>query len=438
MFIKFSVANFKSIRDEQELSMVAYKADDSSDRVISVGRGIGGLVKVTALYGANASGKSNFLQALNFFLGAIRDSQRRWEPTDSIPIQQFALRDDEATPTRMCLDFLLDGVRYQYGFSLSNQTFLGEWLYAFPNARKQVWFERSDPNSVQFGQQLSGPGTGAVNRTIESLMRPNSLLLSVAIQNNYEKLKPIYDHIVRGWVGLLGSASDLATSTALNSIRDQTLKTRLSRLLTAADLGIVDYDVQDEEIEESTKLVIQAMWSAMPETARPDFAEMPSKTSQLRFFHTSKSGKRVSFRSSDESSGTLAYFGLLGPVYTALDKGGFVFIDEIETSLHPNLAREIIGLFTNPKVNRKNAQLLFTTHQAALLTEETLMRDEIWMAEKSEEGASSFFPLTDFYLRRNEKISKGYTQGRFGGVPNVDHYEMESVFRFPDESEGIK
>jgi len=438
MFIKFSVSNFRSIYEEQELSMAAHKPGEDVDRVIQVDRNIGSLVRVAAIYGANASGKSNFLRALSFFQSAVRDSQRRWDPDDDIPIEQFALGDDQIVPTRMSLDFLINGVRHQYGFTLLDKEFLSEWLYVFPNNRKQIWFERTDKKTINFGLQLGGPGMGALNRTMESLVRPNSLLLSVAAQNNYEKLEPVYRYITRNWIGLVGSSRDLAFGTARHSVSNAELKAKISKLLLAADLGIIDYEIHEEDFDESTKLVIQAMFSAMPEKQRGSLNDVPMKTPHLQFAHATQSGKKIVLNSQEESSGTLAYFGLLGPVCAALEGGGFIFLDEIEISLHPHLVSVIINLFRSASTNPNNAQLLFTTHQSSLLDDSLLARDEIWFAEKNMDGKTSIFPLTDFHLKRYEKVEKGYTQGRFGGVPNLDREGINKIFRGLVHLESVK
>jgi uncharacterized protein len=428
MFVKFSVQNFRSIFGNQELSLVSSNPRERLDSAISVGQPIGSVLRVAAIYGANASGKTNILRALKFFQSAVRNSQRRWEPEEPIPVDRFAFGDESELPTRMSLDFLLNGVRYEYGFTLDGRIFLTEWLHAYTSGRKQVWLDRVEGRDIKFGPALQTAGNRELNNAIPKLVRPNSLVLSAAVQNNYEHLNPIYNAITKNLVGLLESRETLVDSTARISFTEPNLKTRIARLMRAADLGIVDYDFVEEEMEEQMQITLSAMFEALPAPKNGDKPKAPFKMPKVSFFHQASEGRRVKLDASDESAGTLAYFGLMGPVCEALENGQLIFIDEIESSLHPNLAALIVQLFNNPRTNQNNAQLIFTTHEVTLLTDCSLRRDQIWFTEKDRVGATTLFPLSDFHLRKDDKITKGYLQGRFGGVPNVDQLLAMETF----------
>jgi uncharacterized protein len=435
MFVKFSVQNFRSIFHEQEFSMVAQNQRADVENLIRVNHPAGALLRVSAIYGANASGKSNLLKALRFFQSAIRDSQRDWEPDQPIPIKQFAFSQLEALPTRFVLDFIVDEIRHEYGFSLNNEKFLSEWLYVYPSGRKQIWFERGEAGTpVKFGRELQSASLRSMNNSIKRLVRPNSLLLSTAVQNNYEKLTPIYNAIAKDWISVLASRESLLHRTARNANENSDLKKQITKLIAAADLGLIGYEVMEEEVDESMKKVMRAMLGAMSEIKDTEVPKEPFKIPKISFFHESESGEPVKMTSSDESSGTLAYFGLLGPICEALADGQFIFIDEIESSLHPNLAAILIALFADPTTNPKNAQLVFTTHEVTLLTEGALGRDQIWFTEKGRDGTTQLFPLSDFNIRKDERIGKGYLQGRFGGVPNIDSKRILSQFEQAQET----
>jgi len=388
--------------------------------VVSVGPPVGSLLRVGAIYGANASGKTNILRAMSFFRLAVRNSQQRWEHDEPIPIERFALGNREEMQTRMCLDFLVNGVRHEYGFTINDREFLTEWLHVYVLGRKQVWFERTDSTNIKFGPKLQTTANREMNVAISKMVRPNSLLLSAAVQNNYEELKPIQNAIVRGWIALLDTRENLVHKTARISFEQADLKRRITRLMRAADLGLIDYEFVEEEADEKTKTIINALISTMPDPKDPDLPTAPYKVPKVSFTHRSSETSGVKFEASQESAGTLAYFGLMGPICDALENGSFIFIDEIESSLHPNLAALIVQLFNNSRTNPKNAQLVFTTHEVTLLTECALRRDQIWFTEKDRNGVTTLFPLSDFHIRNDEKISKGYLQGRFGGIPNVD------------------
>jgi len=427
MFVKFTIQNFGSFSETQELSMVAANQRENPESLIQVKHPAGALVRVAGIYGANASGKSNLLKALHFFQLAVRSSQNQWEPEAPIPIKQFAFDDSNSQSTRLSLDFIVDDIRHEYGFTLDEHKFLSEWLHVYPLGRKQVWFERNG-NEIKFGSELSDAHFRSKNNAVKEVVRPNSLLLSAAAQSNYEKLAPIYNYLRKDWISVLGGRDSLARRTATRTLANASLKEKITQLLKSADLGLLGYEVIEEEMDSEVQKVVMAMFSALPEPQDTGLPKGPFKLPKISFFHETDTGARVALPSSDESSGTLAFFGILGPICAALQHGRLIYIDEIEASLHPNLAETIIRLFTDPKTNPHNAQLIFTTHEVALLTGSTLRRDQIWFTEKSTRGATQLFPLTDFHLRKDEKIGKGYVQGRFGGIPNLDFEQISLIF----------
>ncbi len=192
MIIQFRLANIRSLRDEQVLSMVASTRADTG----RAGRAVPG-APVTALcaagiFGANASGKSNVLKALRYMCRAVEDSHRQWQPDQGVPRTPFCLDGGgQQRPTELELDFLLDEVRYSYGFRVDDEQILAEWLHAFPQGRRQSWFTR-EKSTFSFGKKLAGQ-----NRAITALTRKNSLFLSAAAQNNHEQLMPLYQWLVQ-------------------------------------------------------------------------------------------------------------------------------------------------------------------------------------------------------------------------------------------------
>jgi AAA15 family ATPase/GTPase len=185
----------------------------------------------------------------------------------------------------------------------------------------------------------------------------------------------------------------------------------MSRLVTAADLGIASFETPDEPQQDRERFL----------TALLNLKEAQVTLKTVSFVHRSASkNPSISLPLTAESDGTLAYFGLLGPVLTTLSSGGLLFIDEITSSLHPLLAMEIVRLFNSPAENPNGAQLLFTTHDTSLLDNQILRRDQVWLTEKDEGGGTHVYPLTEFKPRRGENIRSGYLQGRYGAVPLVE------------------
>jgi AAA15 family ATPase/GTPase len=407
MLIRFRVSNFRSLRDEQELSMVAAFRDGRKDLVRADSLGMD-LLRVAGVYGANAAGKSNVLDALRFMRDAVVESHRTWEPKGLIPREPFRLDPvHQEKESLFEVDILLEGERYQYGFELDSRRILREWLYAFPNKRRQVWFTRDVEagKTFHFGKQLRGN-----NRAIEKITRENSLFLSAAAQNAHEVLEKIYSWFLRIFIGDVDSREywTLETTRILEKRHREILD-----LLRLADLGIVDVGITDPVRREWRNRRVDNDW-----------AEGANKV--LEFKHQSASGP-VALTLGDQSRGTQAWFSLVGAILEALDTGGLLCLDEIDASLHSLLTVQLIRFFQDTQRNQKNAQLIFNTHDTvllgSLLAEPVLRRDQIWFVEKDKEGASSVYPLSDFKPRKFENIERGYIQGRYGAIPFIDPSE---------------
>jgi predicted ATPase len=421
MLIEFRVDNHRSVRDEQALTMQAGRIGGASDPRPRRIKGYSEpLLMAAALYGANASGKSNVLGALGFMREAVLASHRAWSPEEGVPRQPFAWGSKASEPSLFEVTILMHGVRYQYGFVANDERFIEEWLYAWPYGRKQTWFVR-DGDVYRFGENLSGE-----NKVVEQVTRQNALFLSTAVQHRHEQLAPLYRwfralnmvNISGGRSRIFGGPPDRWRLRNLEAwlLRDRQMSLfdedtssnndRISdflQLLQAADVGIVglkfeqDGNVPGEfrgmDIPSRPRILLQ-------HCASSDDAWLPLE---------------------EESQGTLTLFRI-GPVLLdTLRQGGVLIVDELEASLHPLLALEIVRQFNDPVRNPRNAQLLFTTHDTNLLSTVTgdapLRRDQIWLTEKDREGATCLYPLTDYKPRDTENLERGYLQGRYGAIP---------------------
>ena len=411
MLIEFRVENHRSLRDEQALTLEAGRIGESSD---PRPRGVAGhgekLLPAAVIYGANASGKSNVLAALAFMRDAVFLSHRQWEPDGGIPRTAFAWGDKPNESSMFEASFLVEGTKYVYGFAVDDEVVLEEWLFAWPNHRKQVWFER-ERNWFKFGEHLSGP-----NESVKEVTRPNALFLSAAAQHGHRQLRWLY-----AWFGViipvnvLGrrlsifhagfvpemffSSNERQLSLFAGDEADDTLATRVGQLLKAADIGIVNIKRIDSEEERRGRTL-----------RRP------------RILLKHQAGDDDSWLDlEEESEGTKTLIQMAPSVFLALDLGGLLLIDELESSLHPSLGSAIVKMFNSPKTNPKNAQIVFTTHDTNLLGttlgEPPLRRDQVWFTEKDKQGASKLYPLTDYKPRRAENLERGYLQGRYGAIP---------------------
>ena len=403
MLVEFRVENHRSIRDEQVLTMAAGRVGHPEDPRPRVVEGHSDpLLPVAALYGANASGKSNVLDASGWMQQAVLDSHRSWDPAGGVPRNPFAWGEHAARPSLFEVTMLVDGVRHQYGFVADDEQFVEEWLYAWPHGRRQIWFEREGA-SFKFGEHLRGE-----NRIIEEVTRPNALFLSVAAQHRHEQLGPIY----RWFDAINGPSDEKSTEDWLSSLLDPRTGggpvelgaslAAIKELLATADLGIVDLRTRELAGQDRRQ------------------ARRGGPKVEILLRHASDA-EDAWLPLDQESAGTIALLELARPVLHALANGGIVVVDELEGSLHPLLALRLVQRFNDPKSNPKHAQLVFSTHDTNLLGttmgEPTLRRDQVWLTEKDAQGATIVYPLTDYRPRKAENLERGYLQGRYGAIP---------------------
>ena len=415
MLIRFAVENHLSIRDRQELSMVASSLQDQGADLIGVNDLK--LVPVALLYGANASGKSNFISALNFLRRTVGSSHAQANPKSKIPRAPFLLdRESKLLPTKIDVDFFLNGIRFHYGFVATAQAFTEEWLYAFPSGKKQVWFYRDSENrAIRFGKNLKGS-----LKTIEGLTRPNSLFLSAAAQNAHKQLTPVFEYLSDFSVSYRIENRSVDAGAAFS---DGSIDDRIIQFLQQADTGVMahrfDDLISDAGIDAKSFMSdlrgILKKYAPEGREFPPDFDETEIKKISLGHKATGRQPEYFDLRL--ESAGTLRLLVLLKPIFEALDQGSLVVIDELDASLHTYLSEKIVMLFNSKKTNPRGAQLIATTHDTNLLCADNVRRDQVWFVEKDSSGASTLYPLTDIRTRGTENLEKGYLQGRFGAVP---------------------
>lgn len=413
MLIRFQVENFRSIKDSQELSLVASGRSDRPEAVIPVERYDFQLLRAAAVYGPNASGKSSLFHALAFMRDAVMESQRMWAPEAGVPRSAFALDPScLAEPSVFVVDVLIDGVRYEYGFSVDSARVLEEWLFASPKGRRQEWFTRDATRDVEFVFNRALPGE---NRAISALTRPNSLFLSAAAQNNHEVLAPIYNWFSqRLWIVDDTTRGGLERYT-IEQCRNDSNRGALLGLLNSADLGVTNIEFREPEVSAEMRAVIQRSEPAVAEALRRTWG-----APQVRLWHsTSDPFSQVPLSFDQESRGTRTLFALLGILHGSLDAGATLAVDELDQSLHTHLARRVVAMFNSPQDNPNGAQLLFNTHDTNLLDADLFRRDQVWFTEKGYDGATRLVPLTDFHARKSENLERGYLQGRYGAIPAV-------------------
>ncbi|QRN54753.1 AAA family ATPase [Dyella caseinilytica] len=435
MLIRFGIRNHLSIRDYQEISLVASKLKDAEsglieptsntvDKAQSTTRSPIRLLPVLALYGANASGKSTMLHGLHCFVRFISNSHKQGDADDRTPYQPFLLDDGSSSaPATYDADIIIGDTRYHYGYSIDDKRVLSEWLYAYPivaaRQTRSVLFHRNIENEdvFYFGKSLRGE-----NRQIAKLVRPNSLFLSAAAQNSHEQLSIIYDFFRNSFARRTENSQ-----TSLGSISsqlkkhfgdDEDQKKSALRFLTAADIGITDMNFSSVPIDEKAKAFISEFELLVKRHISSEAVEVEKENSlRVELLHAGADGKSHKIPLNLESAGTISLLKLLGPALTRLINGGVLVVDELNTTLHPLVSRELIRLFSDPESNPGQAQLLFSTHDTNILSGNLLRRDQIWFAEKDGDGASHFYSLAEIKVRSQANLEAGYLAGQFGAVP---------------------
>jgi AAA15 family ATPase/GTPase len=411
MLLDFRVKNFRSLRDEQTLSLVAAK-DKSLQELNTMPSGIKAaptLLRSVAIYGPNAGGKSNLIKALQYMRAVVAESASVMQPGQTFNVQPFRLDAlSVAQPTEFDISFVLDGVRHQYGFELTAQRVTREYLLVYKAFKPQQWFERhydaaSGKDVYDFGVGLKGPKS-----VWEGATRPNALFLSMAVQLNSEQLQPVFAWFVNQ-LAIFNEITPLGQHFSVDMLRKPEGKRAICDFLTSADISISDIEVVTRKV--SGQAVHFDMAAGKTEVRNEE-----QEVNELLFHHVTEQGKAV-FSLGDESMGTRNLLFLTGPVLDILNKGMVLVVDELDSSLHPLLVRRLVELFQNPVVNKKGAQLIFTTHDTSLLDPDLFRRDQIWFVVKDRDQASKLYPLSDFSPRKNEALERGYLVGRYGALP---------------------
>jgi AAA domain, putative AbiEii toxin, Type IV TA system len=424
VLLRFRVANFGAIRDEAELSMVAVA--DHADIAVRAAADAG--VKVlpaVAIYGPNASGKSTVLTALEFMRSAVLDSHQDWRPGGTISRRPFKL-DPQARqrPTTLAINIICDDVHYEYGFSVDDRQVLEEWLYSYPKKRARVLFERTSSGGIKFGPTLTG-----LRQNIAKLTRPNSLYLSAAAANNHEQLSKIYEWFAYG-VFPLRAGTQLLDSFTIRGWQqhDERGHDALRDLLRYADTGVVDLEIEERELTDSVTEKVREIFRGLD--AGDGDGQGQSPPPRVSFVHR-VGAELTRLSAEEESSGTLAWLMLIGPVLSVIRFGGILLVDELDAYLHPLLAAHLVNLFQDPATNTSGAQLLFNTHNVSLLgpsAPRRLRRDQVWFTEKDDTGATRITPLSDYRVRdKVENVEKRYLSGRYAAIPIINDLILETL-----------
>jgi len=428
MLIEFTVANYRSFRNEATLSMVASPLTtgngESDDRNLFVAPDDLSLLTSAAIYGANASGKSNLISAISFMIRFVKTSQESTERVGGIKTESFRFTPHAPNqPSFFEVLFIVEDQHYRYGFEVTTERVEAEWLHILPTTGKSNAHEESTDEYVLFdrnGDTITlGEGFEAEGRDLKNKTRSNALFLSVVAQFDGVVAQKVLEWF-RNCNALIGLSDHSSLPYTIRQMRDSEMKSKIVEFVRRMDLGIED--IQLSTIKETPELpqgLREEVQQALSVLLDDSDLERVSVQTAHRLYNDEGDliGQDFFTMEKHESEGTQKLFAFSGPLLDTLEKGKILIVDELDARLHPLMTRQIIQLFNDPETNPHHAQLVFSTQDTNQLDNRLLRRDQVWFIEKERQGASVLYSLVEFKERDNAVHDKDYVLGRYGAIP---------------------
>lgn len=445
MLLEFKVSNYKSIRDTQTFSMIRGSREKSLENNYStilldkIGDSLKevDILKTSAIYGANASGKSNLIEAMFTIRNIIIESYR-YQQGELIPIEPFKLDEKYLSiPSSFEFTFIENNIKYNFYVKMTKNIVEEEELSFYPKGRKQrVYYRKGNNIDINFGTSKIDEKDRIRQKIYAEDIADNILFLSLVNRIKLDAVKNAFNWFLQKLVVIPPQQSLLSTTTPM--LRDHIIdENMVLRYLQIADPLISKITVEMEEKQENDPMfsqIKQRMLSQIINKFGPlaiqglnvqgKYAVLKEKFTRLGI---NKNGDLipVDFTINEESIGTQKFYSLIGPLVSALRNGNVLICDELGTSLHPLLMQSILELFTSEE-NKSNAQLIISTHNVYFLDKPKLFRkDQIWLTEKSISGETNLYSISDFeHTKREDLTAKSYLKGKFGAIPNTDIWEI--------------
>ena len=423
MILEYSVTNTFSIRDKQTISFEAVKRDETDDLHIKKMNDGKRILKFACLYGANAAGKSNMIFALWFYLDFILSSFTDLKPEESTYFDSFRF-DDDSIKKPGVFDMVFYGpnyndvdkvVKYVYHLELTSEKVLSESLYYAPKGQLRLVFDRSDGEETRWGSDVTG-----AKKVVSELTRSNCSLIGAGAQANHPVFSMLYSYLKQRNIGFYPGRS-LDSNAVLSTIEDNDdLKEKIIGLLQSTDFGsITDIEIESKDIPDE-------VLGMVPNEIKESFQKKGGKPKMWNaYLIHSFNGKNYRLPLHKESNGTQHVYELVQILGYASDSAD-VIVDEIDSSLHPDIVEAVLRLFLELS---DDSQLLFTTHNQDLLESGLLRDDEVWFCYKTDCGNSVYNSITDFSgIRKEPSRKKLYKAGKFGSLPIIDYSRLKELF----------
>lgn len=418
MLIEFSVGNFLSIKDRQTLRLDASSISEHKEQLIDAARYQ--LLRSAVIYGANASGKSNVLKAMAMMRQLVITSAER-SSTAEIEVEPFLLSTEtEDKPSYFEVLFLLNDIRYRYGFEVDRKAVRAEWLFEAKKNHEKALFLREDEEINVSKEFKEGKG-------LEGKTRTNALFLAVCDQFNGEIARGVFAWF-NNWLSVSGLVHSTFRNILFRLLDAPPIQDNLLKIVNQLDLGFLEVRLQKEEMDIDS----QHLGTLSNENKQKFFELFEGQfTTGIKTVHKKYDSEKNLIQNvifdldTNESAGTNKFFDLLAPIYLVLNKGGILVVDELDAKLHPLMTQAIIQLFNQPELNPNNAQLIFATHDTNLLSGKLFRRDQIYFTEKDQYGATSLYSLVEYQeddgkkVRKDRSFEEDYIHGRYGAIPFI-------------------
>lgn len=397
MMLGFRSSNARSFRDRLEFSLEATAMSE-----LDVPRAVpwreGGqhallVLPAAGVFGANASGKSNFLRVLDDMRYLVLKSFSAGSRSTGLRYRPFRLDPEYLNaPSRYEIDVVINGIRFEYGFAIEGDWVIFEYAKSYPHG-KAVNIFRRDGLDLHLGERYK-----AKSRAVGEILRPNALFLSAAAAADHPGLLPLYNWFDHNLWLCEAENRERRWAYTTHLLSHDDFREKALAMLLAANLGITGARL------------------------RPFLS--------VALSHRGRDGS-VELDTPDESLGTLVWLGLIGPILDALKRGTVLLVDELESSLHPVLVAQIVRIFQNPQLNPHGSQIIFNSFEVGLLgnsvDDRILGRDQVWFTEKLNDGSTRLYALADLSPRKAEAVSRRYLSGRYGGIPIIGEADFESL-----------
>jgi uncharacterized protein len=421
MLIGFSVGNYKSFKETVTLSMVASSITEDDreldeNNVFEINYRLK-LLKSAAIYGANASGKSNLVAAVNFMKWFVLNSSKETQVSEAIDIEEFRLSTEtEKEPSFFEIVFLLEGKNFRYGFEINSEQVVAEWLFQNDEDSEIMLFER-DFDSFILDDFPEGQG-------ISDKTRNNALFLSVVAQFNGKLSGKILLWFSKTLQLISGLQDRQYRNETLEFFENERYRHDIIEFIKKLDLGIADIQITNQPVFLSSNNKALYAKSYGGSLYLSSESKPTVKTVHRKY---DADGKQTAIEIFDiekhESEGTNKLFALAGLLLDTLRTGKILFIDELDARLHPLITRELICLFNSNETNPHNAQLIFTTHDTNLLSSKAFRRDQIWFTEKDNKGATDLYSLVEYKVGKDASFERDYIIGKYGAIPFVGNFK---------------